>query len=78
MNKPLTQEPSDAQFAAVADRVETDKSLDDIKNLGKNPAWVDSCMATANELYRKFGRRMDITGIEVDLLLRVLVSTLRR
>ena len=58
MNKPLTQEPSDAQFAAVADRVETDKSLDDIKNfLEENPAWVDSCMATANELYRKFGKK---------------------
>ena len=58
MNKPLTQEPSDAQFDAVADRVDTDKSLDDIKKfLEENPAWVDSCMATANELYRKFGKK---------------------
>ena len=58
MNKPLTQEPSDAQFDAVADRVETDKSLDDIKKfLEENPAWVDSCMATANELYKKFGKK---------------------
>jgi len=58
MNKPLTQEPSDAQFDAVADRVDTDKSLDEIKNfLEENPAWVDSCMATANELYRKFGKK---------------------
>ncbi len=58
MNNPLTQEPSDAQFDAVADRVDTDKSLDEIKNfLEENPAWVDSCMATANELYRKFGKK---------------------
>ena len=58
MNKPLTQEPSDAQFDAVANLVDTDKSLDDIKQfLEDNPAWVDSCMATANELYRKFGKK---------------------
>ena len=58
MNKPLTQEPSDAQFDAVANLVDTDKSLDDIKQfLEDNPAWVDSCMATANELYSKFGKK---------------------
>ena len=58
MSKPLTEEPTDAQFDAVASLVDTDKSLKDIKEyLEERPEWVDSCMATANKLYDKFGKK---------------------
>ena len=54
----LTRQPTDKQFAAVASLVDTDKSLEDIKEyLEERPEWVDSCMATANKLWDKFGKK---------------------
>ena len=54
----LTEQPTDKQFAAVASLVSTDKSLEDIKEyLEERPEWIDSCCATANVLWNKFGKR---------------------
>ena len=54
----LTRQPTDKQFAAVASLVSTDKPLEDIKEyLEERPEWVDSCCATANVLWNKFGKR---------------------
>ena len=54
----LTRQPTDKQFAAVASLVDTDKSLEDIKEyLEERPEWIDSCCATANVLWDKFGKR---------------------
>ena len=54
----ITEQPTDKQFAAVASLVSTDKSLEDIKEyLEERPEWIDSCCATANVLWNKFGKR---------------------
>ena len=56
-SKDLKYAPTDKEYKDVESIVDTDKSLDDIKAfLEEEPAWVDSCMATANELYKKFGK----------------------
>lgn len=56
-SKALSCEPTSKEFKSVESLVETDKSLDEIKQfLEENIAWVDSACATANELYNKFGK----------------------
>ena len=56
-SKDLKYAPNDDEYKSVESIVDTDKSLKDIKAfLEEEPAWVDSCMATANELYKKFGK----------------------
>ena len=58
LNKDITEQPTDKQFDAVASLVSTDKSLDEIKEfLEENNDWVESCCATANKLYDKFGKK---------------------
>ena len=58
MSKDITEQPTDKQFDAVASLVSTDKSLDEIKEfLEEEDGWVESCCATANALYDKFGKR---------------------
>ena len=58
VNNDITQQPTDKQFDAVASLVSTDKSLDEIKEfLEENNDWVESCCATANKLYDKFGKK---------------------
>ena len=58
VNNDITQQPTDKQFDAVASLVSTDKSLDEIKEyLEERPEWVESCCATANKLYDKFGKK---------------------
>jgi hypothetical protein len=58
MSKDITEQPTDKQFDAVASLVSTDKSLDDIKEyLEERPEWIESCCATANKLYDKFGKK---------------------
>ena len=58
MSKDITEQPTDKQFDAVASLVSTDKSLDEIKEfLEEEDDWVESCCATANALYDKFGKR---------------------
>ena len=58
VNNDITQQPTDKQFDAVASLVSTDKSLEDIKEyLEERPEWVESCCATANKLYDKFGKK---------------------
>ena len=58
LNKDITEQPTDKQFDAVASLVSTDKSLDEIKEyLEERPEWVESCCATANKLYDKFGKK---------------------
>tara|TARA_B100001989_G_C24515619_1_gene452954 strand:- start:41 stop:1495 length:1455 start_codon:yes stop_codon:yes gene_type:complete len=58
LNKDITEQPTDKQFDAVASLVSTDKSLDEIKEfLEENNDWVESCCATANKLYKKFGKK---------------------
>ena len=57
MSKDITEQPTDKQFDAVASLVSTDKSLDEIKEfLEEEDGWVESCCATANALYDKFGK----------------------
>ena len=56
-SKDLKYAPTDKEYKDVESIVDTDKSLDDIKAfLEEEPAWVDSCMATANALYGEFGK----------------------
>ena len=56
-SKDLNYAPNDDEYKSVESIVDTDKSLKDIKAfLEEQPAWVDSCMATANGLYKKFGK----------------------
>ena len=56
-SKDLSCEPTSKQFKNVESLVDTDKSLDEIKQfLEENVAWVDSACATANELYKEFGK----------------------
>jgi len=58
LNKDITEQPTDKQFDAVASLVSTDKSLDEIKEfLEEEDGWVESCCATANALYDKFGKK---------------------
>ena len=58
LNKDITEQPTDKQFDAVASLVSTDKSLDEIKEfLEEEDDWVESCCATANALYDKFGKK---------------------
>ena len=58
LSKDITEQPTDKQFDAVASLVSTDKSLDEIKEfLEEEDGWVESCCATANALYDKFGKR---------------------
>ena len=58
VNNDITQQATDKQFDAVASLVSTDKSLDEIKEyLEERPEWVESCCATANKLYDKFGKK---------------------
>ena len=58
MSKDITEQPTDKQFDAVASLVSTDKSLDEIKEfLEEEDGWVESCCATANALYDKFGKK---------------------
>ena len=58
VNNDITQQPTDKQFDAVASLVSTDKSLDEIKEfLEEEDGWVESCCATANKLYDKFGKK---------------------
>ena len=58
VNNDITEQPTDKQFDAVASLVSTDKSLDDIKEyLEERPEWIESCCATANKLYDKFGKK---------------------
>ena len=58
MSKDITEQPTDKQFDAVASLVSTDKSLDEIKEyLEERPEWIESCCATANKLYDKFGKK---------------------
>ena len=56
-SKDLKYAPNDDEYKSVESIVDTDKSLKDIKAfLEEEPAWVDSCMATANALYGEFGK----------------------
>ena len=56
-SKDLKYAPNDDEYKSVEGIVDTDKKLKDIKAfLEEEPAWVDSCMATANALYKKFGK----------------------
>lgn len=56
-SKDLSGEPTSKQFKNVESLVDTDKSLDEIKQfLEENVAWVDSACATANALYKEFGK----------------------
>ena len=56
-SKDLKYAPTDKEYKGVESIVDTTKSLDDIKAfLEEEPAWVDSCMATANALYNEFGK----------------------
>lgn len=58
LSKDITEQPTDKQFDAVASLVSTDKSLDEIKEfLEEEDDWIESCCATANELYDKFGKK---------------------
>ena len=58
LSKDITEQPTDKQFDAVASLVSTDKSLDEIKEfLEENNDWVETCCATANKLYDKFGKK---------------------
>ena len=58
LSKDITEQTTDKQFDAVASLVSTDKSLDEIKEfLEEEDGWVESCCATANALYDKFGKR---------------------
>ena len=58
LSKDITEQPTDKQFDAVASLVSTDKSLDEIEEfLEENNDWVESCCATANKLYDKFGKK---------------------
>ena len=57
-SKDLACEPTLADFNAVKGLVDTDKSLDEIREfLEDEPAWVDSCCATANALWKEFGSK---------------------
>ena len=56
-SKDLKYAPNDDEYKSVESIVDTDKKLSDIKAfLEEEPAWVDSCMATANALYNEFGK----------------------
>ena len=53
----LTDMPSDSDFASVSSLVDTDKTLDDIKDyLDNNEAWIISITKTANRLWKEFGK----------------------
>ena len=55
--KDLTDMPSDSDFASVSSLVDTDKTLDDIKDyLDNNEAWIISITKTANRLWKEFGK----------------------
>ena len=52
----LDCEPTSAEFNKVKNLVDTDKSLDEVRDfLEENPAWVESACATANALWSEFG-----------------------
>ena len=54
-SKDLDDMPSDSDFAAVSDLVDTDKDLDEIKEyLDGNQAWIISITKTANRLWKEF------------------------